>query len=158
MLREPGRRGRRHLRRRLRAPPLPNRVLVAQWDPARKSPSHLHERPAEGARMSGQVWTGNEGPFGQWLGVEPGSGGSGGWQSSPAGARDTDDTQTSARILLVEDEPDVREAVQSILEDQGYRVTAAENGWEALELLRSGRAPDVIVLDLRMPIMDGWEF
>ncbi len=108
--------------------------------------------------MSGQGWTGNEGPFGQWLGVEPGSGDSGGWESSPAGARDTDDTQTSARILLVEDEPDVREAVKSILEDQGYRVTAAENGWEALELLRSGRAPDVIVLDLRMPIMDGWEF
>jgi CheY-like chemotaxis protein len=108
--------------------------------------------------MSGQGWTGGENPFGQWLGVEPGSGDSGGWDSSPAGSRDTDESETSPRILLVEDEPDVREAVKAILEDHGYRVTAAENGWEALELLRSGRAPDVIVLDLRMPIMDGWEF
>jgi CheY-like chemotaxis protein len=48
--------------------------------------------------------------------------------------------------------------LQGILEDEGYGVATAENGRQALERLRAGAAPDLIVLDLRMPIMDGWEF
>src|SRR6185503_8169000 len=44
------------------------------------------------------------------------------------------------------------------LEEEGYSVTTAENGRRALEHLRSGGIPDLIVLDLRMPIMDGWQF
>jgi signal transduction histidine kinase len=62
------------------------------------------------------------------------------------------------RILLVEDDRSIRVALQGILEDEGYAVTAADNGRQALERLRSGVAPDLIVLDLRMPVMDGWEF
>jgi signal transduction histidine kinase len=62
------------------------------------------------------------------------------------------------RILLVEDDRSIREALRGILEDEGYAVTTADNGRRALEHLRSGEAPDLIVLDLRMPIMDGWEF
>ena len=64
----------------------------------------------------------------------------------------------SPAILLVEDDPGIREAMQMVLEDEGYRVVLAENGREALAVLRSGKRPDLIVLDLRMPVMDGWEF
>jgi signal transduction histidine kinase len=62
------------------------------------------------------------------------------------------------RIFLVEDDRSIRNAMQGILEDEGYAVTAVENGRQALERLRSNVAPDLIVLDLRMPVMDGWEF
>src|ERR1700722_14097901 len=62
------------------------------------------------------------------------------------------------RILLVEDDHSIREAVQGVLEDAGYQVLEAKNGRDALERLRSGGVPDLIVLDLRMPVMDGWEF
>jgi two-component system, cell cycle sensor histidine kinase and response regulator CckA len=61
-------------------------------------------------------------------------------------------------ILLVEDDHSIRAALQGILEEEGYGVATAENGRQALERLGSGSAPDLIVLDLRMPIMDGWEF
>jgi CheY-like chemotaxis protein len=62
-------------------------------------------------------------------------------------------------VLLVEDDVDVREAVTDTLEDAGYRVTAARHGQEALALLRDGRArPCLILLDLMMPVMDGWQF
>jgi signal transduction histidine kinase len=64
----------------------------------------------------------------------------------------------SARILVVEDDPGIRDSVQMALEDEGFRVTCAEDGQQAFELLRSGLAPDIIVLDLRLPVMDGWEF
>jgi signal transduction histidine kinase len=62
------------------------------------------------------------------------------------------------RILLVEDDFAIREAVQGVLEDAGYQVIPSQNGRDALERLRSGLLPDLIVLDLRMPVMDGWEF
>jgi signal transduction histidine kinase len=62
------------------------------------------------------------------------------------------------RILLVEDDHSIREAVHGVLEDAGYQVLQAKNGRDALERLRSGGPPDLIVLDLRMPVMDGWEF
>ena len=62
------------------------------------------------------------------------------------------------QILLVEDDRDIRSSVQEVLEDEGYAVATAENGRQALETLRSGAAPDLIILDLRMPVMDGWEF
>jgi signal transduction histidine kinase len=62
------------------------------------------------------------------------------------------------QILLVEDDRGVRDALQEILEEKGYAVTPAENGRRALQTLRTIAPPDLIVLDLRMPIMDGWEF
>jgi two-component system cell cycle sensor histidine kinase/response regulator CckA len=65
---------------------------------------------------------------------------------------------TREHIFLVEDDRSIRAALQGILEDEGYAVTATENGRQALERLRSSVAPDLIVLDLRMPVMDGWEF
>jgi CheY-like chemotaxis protein len=61
------------------------------------------------------------------------------------------------RVLVVEDEPDVREPVAQLLAVAGFEVAAAANGLEALRLARSS-PPDVIVLDLMMPVMNGWEF
>jgi CheY-like chemotaxis protein len=61
------------------------------------------------------------------------------------------------RVLVVDDEPQVRATIAEALALEGYDVTEAGNGAEGLALLRTTR-PDVIVLDLWMPIMDGWEF
>jgi CheY-like chemotaxis protein len=60
------------------------------------------------------------------------------------------------RILLVEDCFSTREQVSMILGCQGYLVSTAGNGEEALEKLRSQARPDLILLDLQMPVMDGW--
>ena len=61
------------------------------------------------------------------------------------------------RVLVVDDEPQVRATVIEALELEGYAVTEATNGQEALALLASSD-PEVIVLDLWMPVMDGWAF
>ena len=62
-------------------------------------------------------------------------------------------------ILVVEDDGAVRETLQELLEEEGYRVSPAANGREALERLRAGKkAPCLILLDLQMPVMDGWQF
>jgi CheY-like chemotaxis protein len=66
--------------------------------------------------------------------------------------------QPPARILLVEDDPDVRTSLAEALLDLGYAVDEAGNGVEALERLRSPPRPDAILLDLMMPLMDGWTF
>ncbi len=62
------------------------------------------------------------------------------------------------RILLVEDDPALRETLADVLSDQGYDVACACNGQEALERLDHEVHPDLIVLDLTMPVMDGWAF
>lgn len=59
-----------------------------------------------------------------------------------------------ARILLVEDEADLRENLEIVLTHAGHAVTTAENGAEALKALRDG-APDLLITDLSMPVMDG---
>jgi CheY-like chemotaxis protein len=61
-------------------------------------------------------------------------------------------------ILVVEDEHPIRDVITEILEDEGYRVVAATNGLEALTYLREHAHPRLILLDLGMPIMTGWEF
>jgi CheY-like chemotaxis protein len=60
-------------------------------------------------------------------------------------------------ILLVEDEPDLRADLAYLLGDEGYLVRTAANGAEAMALLEGGARPAVILLDLMMPVMDGWE-
>ena len=60
-------------------------------------------------------------------------------------------------ILVVDDDPDILEAVCDILESEGYRVGRARNGVEALECIEAER-PDLILLDLMMPVMDGAAF
>ena len=60
-------------------------------------------------------------------------------------------------VLVVEDDPDVREFMEMLLASSGYRTASAANGAEALERIRAER-PCVVLLDLMMPVMDGWEF
>src|SRR4051794_8929091 len=60
-------------------------------------------------------------------------------------------------VLLIEDDDDLREAEVDILEGAGFRVVAARDGREALELV-AREMPMVIFLDMRMPGMDGWTF
>lgn len=61
-------------------------------------------------------------------------------------------------ILLIDDEPDLRECIAELLEGEGYKVTQAENGKTGLEKLKSADLPQVIVLDYMMPVMDGKTF
>ncbi|HEX7487641.1 MAG TPA: response regulator [Anaeromyxobacteraceae bacterium] len=64
----------------------------------------------------------------------------------------------SVGILVVEDDADIRSALGDILADEGYAVSSAADGREALELLRAGLSPRVILLDLMMPVMTGPAF
>jgi two-component system, chemotaxis family, chemotaxis protein CheY len=63
-------------------------------------------------------------------------------------------------ILLVDDYADARATVRDLLEENGYPVIEATNGQQALNILVSQKVPRIglIVLDLQMPVMDGWEF
>src|SRR5260370_35631662 len=61
-------------------------------------------------------------------------------------------------ILIVEDDLDIRDALQEILEDEGYLPYAAANGAEALEVLDRVPKPGLVLLDLMMPVMDGYQF
>jgi DNA-binding NtrC family response regulator len=61
---------------------------------------------------------------------------------------------TQAYVLVVDDEPDIRELVQDILEDEGFEVTVAENG-EAARNAFARRTPDLVLLDIWMPDIDG---
>jgi CheY-like chemotaxis protein len=60
-------------------------------------------------------------------------------------------------ILVVDDDPAIRDVVADILELSDYRVTTASNGAEALAQIRV-EVPAAVLLDLMMPVMDGWEF
>ncbi len=61
-------------------------------------------------------------------------------------------------ILVVEDDPAIRSFLKLALEFEGYAVLAASHGREALELLARTERPCLILLDLMMPVMNGWEF
>lgn len=61
-------------------------------------------------------------------------------------------------VLVVEDDPELLAALCGALEDEGFGVSRARHGLDALGQLRSGRRPCVILLDLMMPIMNGWQF
>ena len=66
---------------------------------------------------------------------------------------------SSGAVLIVDDDNDVRSALAELLEEEGFSVEGAPNGREALALLRGGTVhPAVILLDLMMPGMDGWDF
>jgi CheY-like chemotaxis protein len=61
-------------------------------------------------------------------------------------------------VLIVEDDVELRDMMAQLLTLEGFVATAVANGREALEYLRKGDRPDIILLDLMMPVMDGWEF
>jgi len=64
---------------------------------------------------------------------------------------------SACRLLLVDDEPAIRTTLTVLFEDEGYLVEEAANGQEALERIERTR-PALVLLDMRMPIMDGWQF
>jgi len=67
--------------------------------------------------------------------------------------------QTTKRVLVVEDDDDIRGSLMDALEDHGVKTWAARNGREALDLLvRAPELPGLIVLDYMMPVMDGAQF
>jgi CheY-like chemotaxis protein len=61
-------------------------------------------------------------------------------------------------ILVIEDDAYIREEVADLLGEYGFQVLLAGNGAEALEILRRIHRPCLIILDLMMPVMDGWTF
>jgi CheY-like chemotaxis protein len=67
-------------------------------------------------------------------------------------------TVTCNSILIVEDEPSIRENLRTLIELEGYPVYTAVNGQEGLKMLRSMPRPCLVLLDLLMPVMNGMEF
>src|SRR5215211_2566907 len=61
-------------------------------------------------------------------------------------------------VLIVEDDVDAREVMHMVLENAGYAVTSAANGLEGIGRLHLEPRPDVVVCDLMMPVMNGWDF
>jgi two-component system response regulator CpxR len=60
-------------------------------------------------------------------------------------------------VLVVDDDDAIREVIAEVLRDEGYDVACAGNGEQALTELRRERHPDLMLLDLMMPVMSGWE-
>jgi DNA-binding response OmpR family regulator len=63
---------------------------------------------------------------------------------------------TERTILVIDDEPGIIEIIEANLEGDGFKVISAPNGREGLERIKSDR-PELVVLDVMMPEMDGWE-
>lgn len=60
-------------------------------------------------------------------------------------------------VIVVDDDPAILDLVEMVLDEEGYTVRTASNGLEALDLLQS-QQPSLVLLDLMMPVMDGWTF
>jgi CheY-like chemotaxis protein len=65
---------------------------------------------------------------------------------------------SKGHLLIVEDDFDIRDTLAQILEEEGYHVAGASNGQEALDMLGNAPPPRLILLDLMMPVMNGWQF
>src|SRR4029453_111091 len=78
--------------------------------------------------------------------------------AAPEGSPSFERTMDPKPVLVVDDDPDIRETLRFVLEDAGYPVYCAENGREALQVLEGAKhRPGLILLDLMMPIMSGEE-
>ena len=65
---------------------------------------------------------------------------------------------SSRRLLFIEDDDATRRSLAEALQGDGFEVVTAANGREGLQLLRNGLRPSAILLDVMMPVMDGWDF
>jgi CheY-like chemotaxis protein len=66
--------------------------------------------------------------------------------------------EASCNVLVVDDDVEIRETLVEVLEERGYRTVAASNGKQALDALHGGTRPELILLDMMMPVMDGAQF
>jgi CheY-like chemotaxis protein len=71
---------------------------------------------------------------------------------------DQTDVDAARFVLIVDDDPDLLDVTSFVIENEGMTVETARNGEEALALLATGRLPALVLLDLMMPVMNGWEF
>jgi CheY-like chemotaxis protein len=71
---------------------------------------------------------------------------------------DQKDVGAARFVLIVDDDPDLLDVTSFVIENEGMAVETARNGEEALASLRTGRLPALVLLDLMMPVMNGWEF
>jgi CheY-like chemotaxis protein len=62
-----------------------------------------------------------------------------------------------ASVLVVDDDQAIREVIAEVLRDEGYQVVCAENGAQAMREIHKDHHPDLVLLDLMMPVMSGWE-
>jgi two-component system response regulator MprA len=93
--------------------------------------------------------------FPAWLLSEDG-GGRPAWKPSASDRTPAEDAERC--VMVVEDEQDARDAIVELIEQEGVSAIGARHGQEAIDLLRAGRRPSLILLDLKMPVMDGWAF
>jgi CheY-like chemotaxis protein len=68
-----------------------------------------------------------------------------------------DPASSAPRVLVVDDDAEIRESMRELLEEEGYVTLGAANGEQALALMRADEPPQLVFLDLMMPIVDGWE-
>jgi signal transduction histidine kinase/CheY-like chemotaxis protein len=159
--------------------PIPDDLLPFIFDPFRQG-AHRHRRPGGGLGLGlyivdqvirahgGQVTARSDGATGttftvampRWHGA---------MQTFRAGVNpmltrpEDSETQPLTReeadlVMVVDDDVDVREGVAELLENVGFQVAKAAHGVEAIDLLQKGIRPRLVLLDLSMPVMDGWGF
>jgi len=79
-------------------------------------------------------------------------------QPHRSAAGDRTEVDTFEFVLVVDDDPDLLDVTSFVIETEGMAVETARDGEEALALLHAGRLPALVLLDLMMPVMNGWEF
>jgi len=68
------------------------------------------------------------------------------------------DDNRSNSILIVDDDNELRDTLREVLVDSGFSVVTAVDGRDAIDRIQGGLKPGLILLDLMMPVMDGWQF
>ena|SRR5688572_22759691 len=74
------------------------------------------------------------------------------------GARVGERSAPGPTVMIVDDDDAIREALEDVLSDEGYRIVGMPDGQQALDYLNAEKQPAAILLDLWMPVMDGWKF
>jgi CheY-like chemotaxis protein len=79
------------------------------------------------------------------------------WRAAPAGDPAPSFVPGGRRVLVADDDPIVRGLIARLLTEEGYEVMEARHGAEAFDHVRSGQIFDLLITDIRMPLMGGWE-
>jgi serine/threonine protein kinase len=118
--------------------------------------AHRHQRPTPADQLRPALPAGLAGVLDRLMAKDPAQR----YQTAAeaAAALATFASGTAQQVLVVDDVPNVRELMRLILEKEGFSVATAEHGLDALQQLRAGLRPEAILLDLMMPVMDGWQF